>query len=185
VVRYPPLCEMDVRQRRQFYEALLDADAFEDLPRSRRPQSWLNSPSRDCDTRGVGTSMTPRVLDSHASSTVAPLRMCPTNAAAGIHSPVFPRNAGSSCDAALRPVRHGLETVVPPFGGSSGWNPTPPLKPRSAISCQSCVHGERAARMGKRATGGEPGARLVCPSGSGDRCPLWGLGSVSHTSIVS
>ena len=33
VVRYPPLCEMDVRQRRQFYEALLDADAFEDLAR--------------------------------------------------------------------------------------------------------------------------------------------------------
>jgi hypothetical protein len=33
---------MDVRQRRQFYEALLDADAFEDLPGSRRPQSWLN-----------------------------------------------------------------------------------------------------------------------------------------------
>ena len=33
MVRYPPLCEMDVRQRRQFYEALLDADAFEDLPR--------------------------------------------------------------------------------------------------------------------------------------------------------
>ena len=42
VVRYVPLCEMDVRQRRQFYEALLDADAFEDLPGSRRPQSWLN-----------------------------------------------------------------------------------------------------------------------------------------------
>jgi hypothetical protein len=33
---------MDVRQRRQFYEALLDADAFEDLPGSRRPQSWLD-----------------------------------------------------------------------------------------------------------------------------------------------
>src|SRR5829696_7349124 len=56
---------MDVRQRRQFCEALLDADAFEDLPGSRRPQSWLNFAFRDCDTRGVGTSMTPRVLDSH------------------------------------------------------------------------------------------------------------------------
>jgi hypothetical protein len=134
VVRYPPLCEMDVRQRRQFYEALLDADAFEDLPRSRRPQSWLNSPSRDCDTRGVGTSMTPRVLDSHASSTVAPLRMCPTNAAAGIHSPldsfppVFPRNAGSSCDAALRPVRHGLENRCPAVWGIVGLESHPSVK---------------------------------------------------------
>jgi hypothetical protein len=27
---------MDVRQRREFYEALHDADAFEDLPGSRR-----------------------------------------------------------------------------------------------------------------------------------------------------
>jgi hypothetical protein len=29
---YPPLCEMDDRQRREFHEALLDADSFEDLP---------------------------------------------------------------------------------------------------------------------------------------------------------
>jgi hypothetical protein len=32
VVAYPPLCEMDQQQRREFHEALLDADAFEDLP---------------------------------------------------------------------------------------------------------------------------------------------------------
>jgi hypothetical protein len=32
VVGYPPLCEMDERQRREFHEALLDADTFEDLP---------------------------------------------------------------------------------------------------------------------------------------------------------
>jgi hypothetical protein len=31
-VAYPPLCEMSERQRREFHEALLDADAFEDLP---------------------------------------------------------------------------------------------------------------------------------------------------------
>jgi hypothetical protein len=31
-VRYPPLVEMDDRQRREFHEALLDADSFEDLP---------------------------------------------------------------------------------------------------------------------------------------------------------
>jgi hypothetical protein len=32
VVGYPPLSEMSVLQRREFHEALLDADAFEDLP---------------------------------------------------------------------------------------------------------------------------------------------------------
>jgi hypothetical protein len=36
VVGYPPLCEMGDRQRREFHEALLDADAFEDLPASGR-----------------------------------------------------------------------------------------------------------------------------------------------------
>jgi hypothetical protein len=32
VVGYPPLSEMDAAQRREFQEALLDADGFEDLP---------------------------------------------------------------------------------------------------------------------------------------------------------
>jgi hypothetical protein len=32
VVGYPPLVDMDDRQRREFHEALLDADSFEDLP---------------------------------------------------------------------------------------------------------------------------------------------------------
>ena len=32
VVGYPPLCDMDDFQRREFHEALLEADAFEDLP---------------------------------------------------------------------------------------------------------------------------------------------------------
>ena len=32
VVGYPPLCDMSDLQRREFHEALLDADAFEDLP---------------------------------------------------------------------------------------------------------------------------------------------------------
>jgi hypothetical protein len=32
VVAYPPLCEMSDLQRREFHEALLDADCFEDLP---------------------------------------------------------------------------------------------------------------------------------------------------------
>jgi hypothetical protein len=32
VVGYPPLSEISHAQRREFHEALLDADAFEDLP---------------------------------------------------------------------------------------------------------------------------------------------------------
>ena len=32
VVGYPPLSELSDLQRREFQEALLDADAFEDLP---------------------------------------------------------------------------------------------------------------------------------------------------------
>jgi len=32
VVGYPPLVDMDERQRREFHEELLDADSFEDLP---------------------------------------------------------------------------------------------------------------------------------------------------------
>ena len=32
VVGYPPLAKMGERQRREFDEALLDADGFEDLP---------------------------------------------------------------------------------------------------------------------------------------------------------
>ena len=31
-VGYPPLCDMGEDQRRECHEALLDADAFEDLP---------------------------------------------------------------------------------------------------------------------------------------------------------
>ena len=32
VVGYPPLSEMSARQRREFHEALLNADTFENLP---------------------------------------------------------------------------------------------------------------------------------------------------------
>jgi hypothetical protein len=32
VVGYPPLCETDDAQRREFHEALLEAGTFEDLP---------------------------------------------------------------------------------------------------------------------------------------------------------
>jgi hypothetical protein len=41
--------------------------------------------------------------------------------------PVFPRDAGSSCDAALRSFRRGLETVVPRLG-DVGSNPTPSVR---------------------------------------------------------
>jgi hypothetical protein len=32
VVTYRPLCDMGTDQRREFHEALFDADSFEDLP---------------------------------------------------------------------------------------------------------------------------------------------------------
>jgi hypothetical protein len=32
VVAYPPLCEMSALQRREFHEAVLEANSFEDLP---------------------------------------------------------------------------------------------------------------------------------------------------------
>ena len=35
VVGYPPLSEMGERRRREFHEALLDADCVEDLPKLR------------------------------------------------------------------------------------------------------------------------------------------------------
>jgi hypothetical protein len=32
VVAYPPLCETSALQRREFHDAVLEADTFEDLP---------------------------------------------------------------------------------------------------------------------------------------------------------
>jgi hypothetical protein len=66
VVGYPPLSEMSDQQRREFHEALLDADRFEDLPgkwqggdpqgraqsaeaaRRRQRIARLRDPSRSC-----------------------------------------------------------------------------------------------------------------------------------------
>jgi hypothetical protein len=39
VVAYPPLCDLSDHQRREFHEALLDADTFEDRPESGRRRS--------------------------------------------------------------------------------------------------------------------------------------------------
>jgi len=39
-VGYPPLCDMGDLQRREFHEALLEANSFEDLP-GNRPKLWL------------------------------------------------------------------------------------------------------------------------------------------------
>ncbi len=43
-VAYPPLSEMSDRQRREFHEALLDADTFEDLPGILGPEARPLSP---------------------------------------------------------------------------------------------------------------------------------------------
>ena len=49
VVGYPPLCELDESQRREFHEALLDADSFEDLPGKWQAATWpLNTTGRAC-----------------------------------------------------------------------------------------------------------------------------------------
>jgi hypothetical protein len=53
--------------------------------REEEPRNPLLSHSRGCDTRRC---LSRRVSLSHASSTVAPLRMCRKNAAAEIHSPL-------------------------------------------------------------------------------------------------
>ena len=42
VLGYPPLSEISENQRREFHEALLDADAFEDLP-GKWPAAILNA----------------------------------------------------------------------------------------------------------------------------------------------
>jgi hypothetical protein len=50
VVGYPQLVEMDDRQRREFHEALLDSDSFEDLPGKWQAASWRPSGTgRSCD----------------------------------------------------------------------------------------------------------------------------------------
>jgi hypothetical protein len=47
VVGYPPLSELDERQRREFHEALLEAATFEDLLGSGRRRSFgQNRPGR-------------------------------------------------------------------------------------------------------------------------------------------
>jgi len=53
VVGYPPLVEMDDRQRREFHEALLEAEGFEDLP-----GKWQGS-----DPQGGREPATLRVVD--------------------------------------------------------------------------------------------------------------------------
>jgi hypothetical protein len=44
VVAYPPLCEMSDLQRREFHEALLDADTFEDLPGKWQRRHYAGGP---------------------------------------------------------------------------------------------------------------------------------------------
>jgi hypothetical protein len=49
LVGYPPLSEMSAEQRREFHEALLDADDFEDLPgKCKRQSSRQSRTGRTC-----------------------------------------------------------------------------------------------------------------------------------------
>ena len=77
VVGYPPLCAMSELQRREFHEALLDADTFDDLPGRwqaailNAEQNWpkLRAVSRD----GSDAAGSHETLGSH-SATRVPLR---------------------------------------------------------------------------------------------------------------
>ena len=63
VVGYPPLSDMDARERREFHEALLEADSFEDLPgkwqaailaaEQNRPKLRLVSDDPEATCRGL------------------------------------------------------------------------------------------------------------------------------------
>jgi hypothetical protein len=66
VVAYPPLSELGELQRRELHEALLEADAFEDLPgkwqaaildrsRTGRGSAWLPA-TRSHEARALGSS---------------------------------------------------------------------------------------------------------------------------------
>ena len=58
-VAYPPLCEMSKLQRREFHEALLEADAFEDfLVSGRRGFSVLGTTGPPCGSSSAASSPT-------------------------------------------------------------------------------------------------------------------------------
>jgi hypothetical protein len=54
VVAYPPLSEMGDSQRREFHEALLDADGFEDL--SGKWQAAILQAEQNRPTRGLSAT---------------------------------------------------------------------------------------------------------------------------------
>jgi hypothetical protein len=54
-VGYPPLCDISADQRREFHEALLDADAFEDLPG--KWQAAIVSAEQSGQSSGSSTAM--------------------------------------------------------------------------------------------------------------------------------
>jgi hypothetical protein len=66
-----------------------------------------------------------RVLLPHASSTVAPLRMCPTNAAAGIHSPLY--SPGTLAPDVMRHCGRfaAVSKTVVGLWSTEGSNPSP------------------------------------------------------------
>jgi hypothetical protein len=60
VVGYPPLCDMTEHQRREFHEASLDADSFDDLPgRWQAAILKAEQSGRSCGWSGVTSHGTP------------------------------------------------------------------------------------------------------------------------------
>jgi hypothetical protein len=80
--------------------------------------------------------------------TTLPLRRRPT-AGGDSFPPVFPRDTGSSCDAALRSFRRGLENRCGPYGPPRVRIPPPPL-PRPQTRSQSQIGDRKAAYDNRR-----------------------------------
>jgi hypothetical protein len=73
VVAYPPLCEMSDPQRREFHEALLDADTFEDLPGKWQRRSWRQKSTGPTCGSSAGTSSEELLIPAPRQGGAAPL----------------------------------------------------------------------------------------------------------------
>jgi hypothetical protein len=84
-------------------------------------------------------------------------------------SPAFPRGADSSCDAALRPMRRGLENRWPSQGGPRVRIPPPPFKPGAGSPSHSREHGATAIEEQPLCAGVDGTLVLVRLGGAGPR----------------
>jgi hypothetical protein len=113
-------------------------------PRLDEQQAWAGTRSTPSPVLSLWKPSTPSTAPQRWMRAVrrgptkqrvpSPMRAALSRTADGSHKrpgrdsfpPAFPRDAGSSCAAALRPVRRGLENRCPPFGGPWVRIPPPP-----------------------------------------------------------